>query len=84
MKKIIVEIVDNAKEHKWRMRYGNIETEWTYHYAGILVLNLESGEMWGYATKYWSGVLPTEIPFCISPCNSDAFSVIHHAMQIKD
>ena len=75
MNKIIVEIIDTAKEHKWRMGYRNTFTEWTSHYEGLLVLEMDNGEKWGYATAYWDGVLPIEIPFSILKCRKDAFQI---------
>jgi hypothetical protein len=81
--RIIVDVVNTKNEYKWRLGQevnGKIKkrTEWTSHYEGILTIELDNGELWGYATDYWNGVLPTEIPFSIQKCRSGLYAIIEH------
>jgi hypothetical protein len=58
-------VVENTIENfRWKLRSGKYETEWTSHYEGVLVLKTSDGTF-GYATDYWNGSLPTEVPFQI-------------------
>ena len=81
--RIIVEIIDSKEELKWRLcQEVNSKivkwTPWTKYYEGILTIELDNGELWGYATDYWNGVLPTEIPFSIQKCRAGSFAIIKH------
>jgi hypothetical protein len=61
---VYVDTINTKKEFKWRLRGKDWKTEWTSHYEGVLT----AAEMHiGYASAYWDGVLPIEIPFLIVP-----------------
>lgn len=62
--KLIVEIENTEQSFAWRMCVNRDWSEWTGHYAGLLV-----HKGYGLATAYWNGVLPEFIPFRIDPAS---------------
>ena len=71
---ITVETVISDTKHQWQMRYdeGAKISPWCRGYEGILTLNTPIGLV-GYATDYWAGVLPVEIPFLIIKATAEVF-----------
>ncbi len=63
MQRVKVEVINTAKEHKWRLVSGSEKSEWTGYYEGVLTHRFSDGRLIGYATDYWNGTLPVESPF---------------------
>jgi len=61
-----LEIIAEGENGKWQLRCGTIASGWTSYYEGLLTLRVGTREKvrtFGYATDYWHGALPTEVPF---------------------
>jgi hypothetical protein len=65
-REIVVDFVNTTKEAKWRLRAGDAASEWDSYYVGVHTFTFKN-ILYGYATQYWDGVLPTETPFIITP-----------------
>lgn len=68
--KVFCEFVNTEKEFKWRLLTEKESSEWTGHYAGLLVHTFSNGRTFALATDYWDSVLPVEIPFEIIKAKS--------------
>lgn len=64
---VIAEISDTVKAFRWRLRIGKYSTEWTGYYEGVLTIRSQkTGAVYGYASAYWTSVIPIEQPFMIT------------------
>ena len=64
--KVVVEVINTTTNFEWRMTIGKYSTGWTRHYEEVLVLRSPKTDcVYGYATDYWLGTLPTETIFKI-------------------
>lgn len=62
---IKAEFIDNEKGSKWRIVYGDSYSPWYSLYSGLLTWKAPNGVIYGLATPYWDGTLPTGKPFII-------------------
>lgn len=60
-----VEFINSKTEFKWRLKLGDEYSEYSSHYAGLLVHRFKDGRTFAVATGYWEGTLPVERPFQI-------------------
>ena len=61
-----LEVIDNETEFKIRLVLGEEVSPWFKHYSSVHTHRFANGELWGVATQYYEGVLPTETPFLIT------------------
>ena len=63
--KITAEFKDTEREFKWRLvcKKTGEKSHWSKLYSGLLTYQFKDGRVFGLATDYWAGSLPTEVPF---------------------
>lgn len=76
---ITIDFINTTKEAKWRMRSPSGETsQWSSYYEGVLTHRFSNGILYGLATDYWDGVLPTWKPFTIHESATHKMNEITH------
>ena len=60
---VTADFINTKEEFKWRLVSGKETSEWTGHYAGVLVHTFKNGRTFGLCTQYWGEELTPERPF---------------------
>ena len=60
--RIVVHVQNDRKCFRWQLEVNGSSSDPTSDYSGLLV-----HQGYAYATAYWEGTLPHEIPFKITP-----------------